>query len=95
MDQLQTVMKNHKLNLDFANVNLDLEKKESLPPKYQFPSMKKYSSTDDPHLHLKQYMTYMNAKELTNAQITRQFLMSLEGVIIQWYYTLDAHVQQD
>ena len=54
-------MKNYGLNSDFANVDLDLEKKESLPPKYQFPSMKMYYGTDDPHLHLKQYVIYMNA----------------------------------
>ena len=53
MDQLQTAMKNHGLNPDFVNMGLDLEERESLPPKYQFPSMKKYSGTDDPHLHLK------------------------------------------
>ena len=46
-------MKNHGLNPDFANMDLDLEKKESLPPKYQFLSMKKYYGIDDPHLHLK------------------------------------------
>ena len=57
--------------------------------------MRKYSGTNDPHLHLKQYVTYMSATELTNAQIVRQFLMSLEGAVIQWYYTLDIHVQQD
>ena len=53
MDQLQTKMKNHGLNPNFVNVDLDLEKRESFPPKYQFPSMKKYSGIDDPHLHLK------------------------------------------
>ena len=57
--------------------------------------MRKYSGNDDPHLHLKQYVTYMSATELTNAQIVKQFPMSLEGAIIQWYYTLDANVQQD
>ena len=88
-------MKNHGINPDFANVNLDLEKKEPLSSKYQFPSMKKYSVTDDPHLYLKQYVIYMKATGLSNNHIIRQFSMSLEGAIIQWYYTLDAHVQWD
>ena len=39
MDQLQTAMKNHELNPDFANIDLDLEEEEPLPSKYQFPSM--------------------------------------------------------
>ena len=95
MDQLQTAMKNHGLNPEFANMDLDLEKKESLAPKYQFPSMKKYSDIDDPHLHLKQYVIYMKATGLSKAQIIRRFPMSLEGAAVNWYYTLDAHVQQD
>ena len=69
--QLQTAIKNHGLNHDFANVDLDLEEKESLPSKYQFPSMKKYYGTDDPHLYLKQYVTYIKGTELSKAQIIR------------------------
>ena len=88
-------MKSHGLNLDFANVDLDLGEKEPLPPKYQFPSMKKYFGTNDPHLHLKQYVIYMKATGFSKAQIIRQFPMSLEGVAINWYYTLYVHVQQD
>ena len=57
--------------------------------------MKKYFGTDDPHLYLKQYVIYMKATRLSNTQIIRQFPMSLEGAAIQWYYTLDAHIQQD
>ena len=33
--------------------------------------------------------------ELTNAQIIKQFPMSLEGAAIKWYYTLDAHIRRD
>ena len=43
MDQLKTTLKKHGLNPNFTNLDMDLEKKESLPLKYQFPSMKKYS----------------------------------------------------
>ena len=71
MDQLQTVIKSHRLNLDIANIDLGLGEKEPLPLKYQFPSMKKYSGTDDPHLHLKQYVTYMNGTGLSKTQIVK------------------------
>ena len=52
--------------LDYTNLSLERED-EPLPPKYKFPNMKKYSGTDDPHLHLKQYVTYMKATELSEA----------------------------
>ena len=81
-------------SLDYTD--LDLHKgNDPLPRKFKFPDMRKYSGNDDPHLHLKQYVTYMSATELINAQIIKQFPMSLEGAAIKWYYTLDAHVRRD
>ena len=80
--------------MDYTDLNLD-EKDDPLPRKFKFPSMKKYFGTEDPYLHLKQYVTYMKATELTKAQIVKQFPMSLEGAPIRWYYTLEPHVQSD
>ena len=67
VDQLQIALKEHGLNPNFVDLDLDLKKEEPLPPKYKFLNMKKYFSTDDPHLHLKQYVTYMKAIELFKA----------------------------
>ena len=53
MDQLHTALKKYGLNPNFVELDLDLEEEEPLLLKYTFPNMKKYSSTDDPHLHLK------------------------------------------
>ena len=57
--------------------------------------MKKYSSVDDLHLYLKQYVTHMKIIGLSKAQIIKQFSLSLEGAAIKWYYTLDEHVRRD
>ena len=78
--------------MDYADLTLD-EEDDPLPRKYKFPSMKKFSGIDDPHLHLKKYVTYMKATGLSKAQIIKQFPLSLEGAAIKWYYTLDAHVR--
>ena len=96
MTQIQVMMKENGLTtpMDYIDLTLD-EKDDLLPQKYKFPSIKKYSSTDDPHLHLKQYVTYMKPTGLSKAQIIKQFSLSLEGAAIKWYYTLDTHVQQD
>ena len=71
VDQLQIALKKHRLNPNFVDLDLDLEEEEPLLPKYKFSNMKKYSDTDDPHLHLKQYITYMKATELSKAQIVK------------------------
>ena len=93
MAQVQMMMKEKGIATptDYADLTLD-EKDDPLPPKFKFLNMKKYSRIDDPHLHLKQYATYMKATGLSKAQITKQFPMSLEGTLIQWYYALDPHV---
>ena len=93
---VQTMMKEKGIDapLDYTNLSLERED-EPLPPKYKFSNMKKYSGTDNPHLHLKQYITYMKAIELFEAHIIKQFSLSLEGAVVKWYYTLDTHVQQD
>ena len=96
MAQMQVMMKEKGMAtpMNYTDLTLD-EEDDPLPQKYKFPSMKKYSGTDDPHLHLKQYVTYMKPTELSKAQIIKQFPLSLEGAAVKWYYALDAHVRQD
>ena len=83
MTQMQIMMKERGMTapMDYTDLTLD-EEDNPMPRKYKFPSMKKYSGTNDPHMHLKQY----------EAQIVKQFSLSLEGAAIKWYYTLDAHI---
>ena len=54
MAQMQVMMKEKGMAtpVDYADLTLD-EEDDLLSQKYKFPNMKKYSGTDDPHLHLK------------------------------------------
>ena len=54
MIQMQIMIKEKGMTTltDYTDLTLD-EEDDPLPQKYKFPSMKKYSGTDDPHLHLK------------------------------------------
>ena len=94
MAQMQVMMKEKGMAtpMDYTDLTLD-EEDDPLPQKYKFPNMKKYSGIDDPHLHLKQYVTYIKVTGLSKAQIVKQFPVSVEEATIQWYYNLDAHVQ--
>ena len=83
MAQMQVVMKEKGMEAPLDYTDLDLHKGDNpLSWKFKFPDMRKYSGNDDPHLHLKYYVTYMTATELTNAQIVKQFALSLEGAPI-------------
>ena len=87
-------MKEKGIDMAVDYVDLD-EGMTSCPPKFKFPNMKKFTGTDDPYLHLKQFATYMKTTGLTKAQIDKQFPMSLEGAPVNWYYALDSYVQLD
>ena len=91
--QMQIMMKEKGMDtlMDYTYLNLD-EEDDPLPQKFKFPNMRKYSETDNPHLYLKQYVTYMKATGLTKVQIIKHFPISLEGTLIHWYYALKPHV---
>ena len=77
-------MKEKGIDAPLDYTDLDLYKgTDPLPKKFKFPDMKMYTGTEDPYLHLKQYVTYLSATELTNAQIVKQFPLSLEGAPIR------------
>ena len=72
MAQMKIQMKEKGIDAPLDYTDLDLYKgSDPLPRKFKSPDMKKYFGTEDPHLHLKQYVTYLSATELSNAQIVK------------------------
>ena len=58
MAQMKMQMKEKGIDAPLDYTDLDLYKGSApLFRKFKFPDMKKYSGMDDPHLHLKQYVT--------------------------------------
>lgn len=70
--QMQVMMKEKgtATPMDYTSLILS-EEDDPMPQKFKFPNMKKFSGTDDPHLHLKQYATYMKATGLSSTQIIK------------------------
>ena len=80
---MQMQMKEKGIDAPLDYTDLDLYKNsDPLPRKFKFPDMKKYTEMEDPHLYLKQYVTYLSAMKLTNTQIIKQFPLLLEGAPI-------------
>ena len=52
MARMQMMMKEKGIDTAMDYADLD-EGDDPLPPKFKFPNMKKFTGTDDPHLHLK------------------------------------------
>ena len=81
--QMELLVKDKGLDAAIEYSDLDLLKEEPLPSKYRFSDIKKYDGTDDPHLHLRQYIAFMKPTGLTKAQIIKQFPLSLIGVVVK------------
>ena len=65
-------MKEKGIDAPLDYTDLDLYKgSDALPKKFKISNMKKYTGMKDPHLYLKQYVTYLSAMKLTNAQIIK------------------------
>ena len=81
MSQMQIQKKKKRIDAPLDYTDLDLYKgSDPLPKKFKFPNIRKYTGTEDPYLHLKQYMTYLSATELTNAQIIKQLVLHIRTV---------------
>ena len=73
--------------MDYANLSLN-EDDDPLLQKFKFPYIRKYTGINDPHLHLKQYVTYMKTTGLnksTNHQaISFVFGRSIDQVVLHF-----------
>ena len=66
-----------------------------LPVKFKMPQLQKFDGTGDPRIHLSQYMTTMSTTKALMSVVTRLFVLSLEGMAVNWYYGLEKSVKAD
>ena len=66
MAQMQLMMKKKGTDapINFSDLSLG-EDDDPLPQKFRFSDMKKFTCIEDPHLHLKQYVTHMRTTGLS------------------------------
>ena len=57
------------------------------------PQQPKFNDTGDPRIHLRQYLTVMSIAKAPLSVITKLFVLSLEGTIVNWYYSLEKSIQ--
>ena len=72
MAQMKIQMKKKGIDapIDYADLNLD-EDDDPMPLKFKFPDIRKFNGTDDPHLHLKLFVSHMRSTGLTKPQIVK------------------------
>ena len=65
---------------------------DKLPDKFKMPQLQKFNGTGDLKIHLSQYTTTMSTTKALLSMVTRLFVLSLEGIAVNWYHGLDKSI---
>ena len=57
------------------------------------PQLQKFDGTGDPRIHLSQYTITMSTTKAPLSVVTRLFVLSLEGIAVNWYHGLEKFVR--
>ena len=68
---------------------------DKLPDKFKMPQLQKFDRTGDPRIYLSQYITTMSIIKASMYVVARLFVLSLEGMAVNWYYGLEKSVRAD
>ena len=68
---------------------------DKLADKFKMPQLQKFDGTGDPRIHLSQYITTMSTTKAPISMVARLFVLSLEGMAVNWYHGLEKSVQAD
>ena len=68
---------------------------DKLPDKFKMPQLQKFDGTGDPRIYLSQYMTIMSITKAPISVVARLFVLSLEGVAVNWCYRLEKSIRAD
>ena len=65
---------------------------DELPKKFKMPQLQKFDGTGDPRIHLSQYTTIMSTTKALMSVVARLFMLSLEGIAVNWYHGLEKSI---
>ena len=57
--------------------------------KFKMPQLQKFDGTGDPRIHLSQYIITMSTTKAPLLVVARPFVLSLEGMAVNWYHGLE------
>ena len=66
---------------------------DKLPDKFKMPQLYKFDGTGDPRIRFSQYTTTMSTTKAPMSVVARLFVLSLEGMAVNWYHGLEKSVR--
>lgn len=65
---------------------------DKLSDKFKIPQLQKFDGIGYPRIHLSQYATTMSTTKAPLSVVTKLFILSLEGMAVNWYHGLEKSV---
>ena len=68
---------------------------DKLPDKFKMHQLQKFDGTGDLRIYLSQYTTIMSITKAPMSVVARLFVLSLEGMTVNWYHGLEKSIRAD
>ena len=92
MSKMKELMRGQGMGYSFDFDDMMQFDGDKLPDKFKIPQLQKFDGTGDPRIHLSQYMTTMSTIKAPMSVVARLFVLSLEGMAVNWYYRLEKSI---
>ena len=95
MSKMEELMRGQGMGYSFDFGDMMQLDGDKLPDKFKMPQLQKYNGTGDPMIHLSQYTTTMSTTKALMYVVARLFVLSLEGMAVNWYHGMKKSVRAD
>ena len=92
MSKMEELMRGQSMGYSFDFNDMMQFDEDKLPDKFKMPQLQKFDGTGDPRIHLSQYITTMSTTKAPMSVVARLFMLSLEGMAINWYHGLEKSI---
>lgn len=95
MSKMEELMRGQGMGYSFDFDDMMQFDGEKLPDKFKMPQLQKFNGIGDPRIHLSQYTTTMSTTKAPISLVVRLFVLSLEGMAVNWYHRLEKSIRVD
>ena len=92
MSKMEELMRGQGMSYSFDFDDMIQLDGDKLPDKFKMPQLQKFDGTGDPRIHLSQYTTIMSTTKAPMSMVTRLFVLSLEGMAVNWHHGLEKSI---
>ena len=93
MSKMEELMREQGMGYSFDFDDMMQIGEDKLPDKFKMPQLQKFDGIGDPRIHLSQYITTMSTTKDLLSLVARLFILSLEGMAVNWYHGLEKSIR--